>query len=111
MATPVAPRDIDPDRDTWRETARLPITVDLREPMAIVDGRMIIVGTDRHDALRPLPVAYDPRTDTWERLPEPPFRTGLMEILALDGSVVVLGQREVDGMGMWEDRTSSRDMS
>jgi len=82
----------DPSTDTWHTIADAPVGMNLAD--AAWTGReMIVIGSeldDRNVATTKTAVAtaYDPSTDSWRRLPDPPISAQTSAISFVDGRVI-----------------------
>lgn len=82
----------DPSDDTWRVTLSAPIAMNLAD--AVWTGKeMIVIGSDldgRNVSRTPTAMAeaYDPATDTWRRLPDPPISPQTSALAFVGGRVI-----------------------
>ena len=89
----------DPAADTWRELAPWPLGP--REGVHVVwtGDALVAVGGGSGDAIPDaLGASYDPGTDEWTVLPDPPYEHWIPDsVSAVDGKVVVVGGLESEG--------------
>ena len=85
----------DPAAGRWEERAPLPLTLD-HFAMAGLDGRVYVVGGStnfraRNQTLSTALFAYDPASDSWNRLTDMRLRRWGHSMVALDGLLYVIG--------------------
>jgi hypothetical protein len=91
----------DPATRTWRAIADAPAVDTHRNREAAGTGnRLLLWGADDEWAAEPTALAYDPRVDLWDRLPEPPLPALVSPaVVWARDRLVVWGGTALDGDG------------
>jgi hypothetical protein len=107
----------DPDSDEWTPVADMPIDL-WGSASSVSDDRLVLVGgiTNKGSELTRESIAYDPGTDTWSRLPVPPYTfyrsTGVCGFTRIGGADNrAWGVTEVARLPIASDCASAHDRS